>query len=42
VVEELRTRIAELEAEVERLQANPQPNVHPIRREEPSHGHHAE
>jgi uncharacterized protein len=29
VVEELRTRIAELEAEVERLQANPLPNVHP-------------
>ena len=29
VVEELRTRIAELEAELERLQANPRPNVHP-------------
>jgi SnoaL-like domain len=29
VIEKLQTRIDELEAEVERLQANPQPNVHP-------------
>jgi predicted pyridoxine 5'-phosphate oxidase superfamily flavin-nucleotide-binding protein len=29
VLEKLRTRIAELEAELERLRANPRPNVHP-------------